>query len=412
MHRPDLDAIRAQFPALSAPLVFLENAGGSQVPAVVAERIREHLLERFVQLGAGYLRSQQATETVERAHTFCSRLMNGCGIGHTLLGPSTTQLLSMLADCMAPTLAPGDEILVAESGHEANVGPWVRLAERLPGVRLRWWRVERGDRSGRMTPLTDALSERTRILAFPQVSNLLGEVLDVAAICAEARRVGATTVVDGVAFAPHRPVDVAAWGCDWFVYSTYKVYGPHAAAMFGRREAFAPLAHPYHFFIPRSDVVHAFEPGGVSHEAAAGILALGEYLAFLVGEAPTPHQPASRETIAAAFARMAELEAALLPRLAPLLDLPGTTVVGPAAADARRVPTLSLLLEGRSSREVAATLQAQGLALRHGHMYAHRLCEALSIDPADGVVRISAVHTNTPQEIDRVVAAVAALARP
>lgn len=394
---PDLAAIRGAFPALAQDTVFLENAGGSQVPGVVADRIYEYLRSTYVQLGADYTLSKYCTRIVKKAHTFARTYMGGDGLGEVALGPSSSQHCRTLADAYADTIQPGDEIVVAECGHEANIGPWLRL-ERL-GATIRWWRVDAETGASPLANLRAVLSERTRIIAYTHVSNLLGEIIDVAAVSALAREVGAHTVVDGVAFAPHRALDVAAWDCDWYVYSIYKVYGPHMAAMFGRHAAFEGLTGPNHFFVPTDELPYKFELGGVNHESCAGLLALRDYLAFLTGD-----KACTRDTVVAAGARWEALETPLQERLLTWLAAkPGVRLVGPGPGGAPRVPTISFCREGRSSRAISLEAEHRDVAIRHGHMYAHRLCTALDIPPEDGVVRVSAVHYNTPDEIERLI---------
>lgn len=394
---PTLDALRARFPALGGSTAFLENAGGSQVPACVPDAIRDYMRTTYVQLGAGYPLSRAADDVVARAHAFSELLVGGAETGVAALGPSSSQLCAMLAQAYGDVLAPGDNVVVVETGHEANVGPWVRLARR--GVEVRTWHVDPETFACPLDSLDELLDERTRVVAVVHVSNLLGEVVDVAAIARRARAVGARTVVDGVAFAPHRAIDVEALGCDWYVFSTYKVYGPHMAVLWGRRDAVAEITGPNHFFVPRDEVPYKLELGGVPHESCAGWLAVGEYLAFLA-----ERDTVDRATVVAACAEMERLEAPLTERLLGFLVAdPRFRVVGPETAGAGRVPTVSFVHHRRPSADVAAALHAAGVAVRNGHMYARRLCEPLCIDPEDGVVRVSALHYNTVAEIDRVV---------
>lgn len=394
---------RAAFPALAGRFAFLENAGGSQVPAVVADRMHDYMTRTYVQLGAGYPLSRECTRVVEEAHAFVGMLMNARG-GHVMLGPSTSQLLRMLADAYLDALPPGREIVVAETGHEANVGPWVRLSER--GHRVIWWPVDRAEHSATLRSLEERLSGRTALVALPHVSNLLGKIEDLGAIVAAAHRAGARVVADGVAYAPHRAMDVAAWDVDWYAYSTYKVYGPHMAALYGKADAVAELTGPNHFFIPREEVPYKFELGGASHEGCAGILALGDYLSYLVGGGG----PADRATVERAFTLMTECELPLQARLLGYLrGKSGVRIVGPAAADADRVGTVSFVHERMASRAVSAAMDDRGIGIRHGHMYAYRLCRTLGLDPEDGVVRVSFVHYNTIEEIERLIAALDAV---
>ena len=397
--RDDRDRIRGQFPALAGDTVFLENAGGSQVPAMVADGIRDYMLSTYVQLGAGYPISEHCTELVDSAHDFARLMMNG-GDGEVILGPSTSALLQMLAGCYATALTPGSEIVVAQTGHEANVGPWKKL-ERI-GFPLRWWEMDPATCTCPLERLEALLNDRTALVAFPHVSNLLGDIVDVRAITELVHAAGARVVVDGVAYAPHRAMDVEAWDVDWYAYSTYKVYGPHMAALWGRRDAIAELAGPNHFFIPDDEVPYKFEVGGASHEGCAGILGLRDYLAFL---ADIPGAASiDRAVVERAFDTMVACELPLQARLIEyLLSREDVRIIGPKHSDPSRVPTISFVHSSKSSAEITAVVDRSGIGIRHGHMYAYHLCEALGLDPEDGVVRVSLVHYNTMDEVERLI---------
>lgn len=395
----DRARIRAQFPALAGDTVFLENAGGSQIPTMVADRISDYMLSTYVQLGAGYPLSREATRVVDDAHEFVRLLMNGSG-GEAIFGPSTSALLRMLSDCYAPVLSPNSAIVVAQTGHEANVGPWKHL-QRL-GFELRWWEMDPLSCTCSLQRLEGLLDDSVALVAFPHVSNLLGEIVDVAEITSMAHRFGARVVVDGVAYAPHRAIDVASWKVDWYAYSAYKVYGPHMAVLWGRSDALAELTGPNHFFIPDNEVPYKFEIGGPSHEGCAGLLGLRDYLAFLAG-APDP-DALTRTHIESAFATMTGCELPLQARLIDYLNSRNDVrIIGPASAGKDRVGTVSFIHETKTSAEITAVVDRSGIGIRHGHMYAYHLCEAAGLDPDDGVVRVSLVHYNTPEEIERLV---------
>jgi cysteine desulfurase family protein (TIGR01976 family) len=393
----DPAAVRAQFPTLSDDFAFLENAGGSQVPEVVVEAIRGYLLDCCVQIGASYPHSVKATQTVAEAHRFVETFMNAGEAGKAVLGPSTTQLLMMLAHAYGEILVPGDEVVIAESNHESNAGPWERL--RRFGVVPVIWPVDRESQSLRPETLIPLLNERTKLVCFPHVSNLLGEVIDVAEVTRAAHAVGAKVVVDGVAYAPHAPIDVQAWEVDWYVYSTYKVFGPHMAALYGTHDAFEGLTGPNHFFIDRDNVPLKWEPGSLAHESCAGIAALGRYFEFLSGG------HSGRRGVVEAFEAMERLERPVHRRLVEYLRTKPVRLVGPGHADEGTIGTVSFVHERIPSPEIVAHTDRRGIGIRHGHMYAYRLCEALGIDPATGVVRVSLVHYNTLEEIDRLIEA-------
>ncbi len=394
------------------------------MPLEVADAIRAYMLNSYVQLGAGYPMSDVATRTVDAAHEVVNTLFNGTRVGKAVLGASSTQLIHVVSGCAADRIAPGDEIVIAETGHEANIGPWLRLAR--AGAVIRWWKVDPDLQDCPIDALDALLTPRTKWVVFPHVSNLLGAIVDVQAITRKAHAVGARVFVDGVAFAPHRAMDVERWGVDWYVYSTYKVYGPHMGALFGTHEAIAELEGPNHFFIPRDQVPYKFELGGACHEGCAAIVALTGYLRFLAGESegagarasscasgdaranssavPDISQPAAgltRAEVDAAFARMTALELPLQAQLvAGIAANPALRLVGPATVGENdRVPTVSFVHRSMHPSQVVARAHAAGAAIRSGHMYAYRLCQALGIDTAEGVVRASAVHYNTPAEV-------------
>lgn len=395
---PDVAAVRSWFPTLNDDFACLENAGGSQVPAVVADAIRDYMLSSYVQLGAGYPQSRTASAVVADAHSFIETFVNATGIGRVILGPSTTSLTHILANAYGETMKSGDEVIIAETNHEANAGPWARL-ERF-GVNVRIWKVDPETFECPISALEEMLNERTRIVALPHVSNLLGHVVDVAEICRVAHAAGARVVADGVAYAPHRPIDVAAWGVDWYVYSTYKVYGPHMAALFGTNEAFAEIKGPNHFFIPDNSIPYKYELGSISHEGCAGLLALRSYLRFLSGR-----DTDDRQTIAQAMDTMGKMERPLQDcLLGYLTSKPGVRVIGTGRAE-DSVATISFLSDRVKSDEICAQTDSRNIGIRFGHMYAYRLCQSLGIPTVPGVTRVSMVHYNTLSEVDRLIEA-------
>ncbi|MHC4082887.1 MAG: aminotransferase class V-fold PLP-dependent enzyme, partial [Planctomycetota bacterium] len=319
---------------------------------------------------------------------------------------STTAQCIMLADCYRRAQREGrDEIVIAETAHEANAGPWARLAEE--GFRVRIWPVELESLELRPDALADLLSERTAVVAFPHVSNLLGRIEDAASIASLGREAGARVVVDGVAYAPHRAIDVAGIGADWYVYSTYKVFGPHMAALFGTHEALGRLEGPNHFFIPSTDLPYKFEPGDASHEGCAGLLGLWRYLAALSGLRGT--EEPQRAAIEQAYAVITDRETTLQAHLIEYLrSKPHVRIVGPSTTDPSRVSTVSFVHAKKRSEEIAKAANRRRFGMRYGHFYAYRLCARLAEagmihDTDDGVARVSLLHYNTIEEIDRLI---------
>lgn len=392
----DLARVRAAFPALASGFVFLDNAGGSQTLGRVADRVRDYLLTTNVQLGASYEVSRAASARVAAAAAAVARVVNAADPGEIVLGPSTTQLLGNLALAMRGQLRPGDELVVSRAEHAANVGPWLRLAA-ATGAVVRWWPVDPATHRLEPQGLTPLLSPRTRLVAFTHVSNLVGSIHDVAAITALAHAHGAHVVVDGVAYAPHRAIDVRGWDVDYYVLSAYKVYGPHLAALYGKRALLAALDGINHDFI--TDAPYKLQPGNLNFELAHGFAGVLDYLDDLGGPA-------------AAFDAIAAHEEALAaPLLAYLAARRDVRVLGEPTADrARRVPTISFTVAGRAPAAIVEAIDRHGIGIRHGDFYARLLAADLDLAPG-GVVRVSMAHYNTPAEIARLIAALdAALA--
>lgn len=395
---PTSAEVRARFPALADGFAFLENAGGSQLPDTVIEATRAYQIGNFVQTGAGYPKSQTATAVVKEAHVFAEELVNAGSAGKVALGPSTTILVAMVANAYAADWKPGDEVVVAATNHEANAGPWARL-ERAGAV-VRHWPIDPTTFRCEPEALAGLLNERTRIVALPHASNIVGQVEDVRRVVEMAHAVGAKVFADGVAYAPHRTVDVAALGVDWYVLSLYKTFAPHMAVLFGRHEAFAELVGPNHFFIPEDAVPYRWEPGDANHEGCAGFLGLRPYLAFLAGH----DDYRGRTTIEAAWAEMSRLEAAPFARLVEGLRELGVRFVGPGEARDDTLGTVSFLMD-EPSDVVSARVNGPERGLRHGHMYAVRLLDGLGIPREPGVVRASLAHYNTVEEVEGLLAA-------
>lgn len=362
------------------------------------DRVTSFFEHGYVQTGAGYPAADIADKVTHEAKTFANILMNGEGIGGTLIGPSTTSLLHRLSDSMAHGIKPGDEIVVSVANHEANIGPWLKLEAH--GAKIVWWGIDPKTGLSSLDDLTKCVNQRTKIVAFAHTSNLVGDIADAKAIATIARSVGAKVVADGVAFAPHQAIDVAAWGVDYYAISCYKVYGPHIGLLYGRADAWAGLRGPNHYFIPENSFPWKFELGCQPYELLAGLLGTRDYLVALA-----PEQTDARFQVTAAFQtiRQNELPAqkAIQDFLAQRDDL---RLIGANAGDERH-PTFSFVHDRLSSDVVARRVNAQGVGIRCGHMYAKRLCEALGVAPEPGVVRVSAVHYNGEEDTNRLLAA-------
>ncbi len=396
----DMAFVRSQFPALSGEWTYLDNAGGSQTLVGVADRVRDYLLSTNVQLGASYEVSHRAGERVAEATRAVAASIHAADEHEVVIGPSTTQLLANLAQAMRPQLAPGDEIIVTNCDHEANIGPWVRLADQ--GVTVKTWKVDRDTFELRLEDLEPLLSARTRLVCFTHASNILGTIQPVADIARFVHEHGARVCVDAVSYAPHRAVDVQAWDVDYYVFSSYKVYGPHLAVLYGKRELLEGLGTINHYFVPPDDVPRKLQPGSVNYELTYGLLGVTEYLEALARRHAAKSEQSLHGRVRQAFDLMAGQEEVLAKRLLDYLrDKPGVRIYGLEHADrTARAPTVSFTAEGHDPAAVAAHVDGARIGIRHGDFYARRLIEALGLAETGGVVRVSMVHYNTLDEVD------------
>ena len=399
----DVAFARAHFPALTDDWALFDNAGGSVPLAGVIERVREYMGHWQVQLGASYRHSAMATALVAEGRRAMARLVNASP-EEIVLGPSSTANVHTLARALLPRFSPGDEIVVTNLDHEANVGAWRAL--QAEGLVLREWRFGPTRAELTLEGLEPLLSQRTRLVCFTHCSNLVGTLHDAAAIIRRVHEAGALACVDGVACAPHRRVDVKALDVDFYLLSIYKVFGPHLGLLYGKRDLLRSARGQNHFFIPEEELPGKLEPGGVVHELAAALPAILEYLLALDERHHPDSYAAEPARLERVFGDIARHEAALA---APLLDFlrsrRGVHVVGRPVADEQRAPTVSFVVDGRDSGELPARLDGERIAIRHGHFYAHRAVGALGLHGCNGVVRVSMLHYNTLAEVGRLVAA-------
>jgi len=399
----DITFARSHFPALTDDWALFDNAGGSVPLAGVIERVHDYMSRWQVQLGATYHHSATAAARVAEGQRAMARLVNAAP-EEVVLGPSSTMNVRTLSRALLPLFSPGDEIVVTNLDHETNIGAWRALE--AEGLVIREWRFDPERLELTLDGLEPLLCQRTRLVCFTHCSNLIGTVHDAAAVIRRVHEAGALACVDGVACAPHRRVDVKALDADFYFLSIYKVFGPHLGMLYGKRDLLLRARGQNHFFIPEDDIPYKLEPGNVVHELTAALPAILEYLLALDERhhpGPPAAEPARLERV---FEDIAAHEAALV---APLLDFlrarRGVRILGRTTADAHRAPTVSFVAEGRDSSEIPARLDTERIAIRYGHFYAHRAVEALGLQARNGVVRVSMVHTNTADEVGRLIAA-------
>lgn len=392
----DIHRVRSHFPGLSQPIIYFDNAGGSQTLGTVVSRISDYLCNTNVQLGASYTSSVAASERVAQGVRAVGSLFGEVDEHEVVLGSSSTQLIFNLAAALAPTLHPGDEVIVTAADHEANIGAWRRLSKR--GISVKEWPVNRESYALEMESLEPLLSARTKWVALTHCSNVIGTIHHLNEISQRVHACGARLFVDGVAFAPHAQVDVHALGVDGYVFSLYKVYGPHLGAMWLKRDLLDEIACINHDFLA-AYVPYKIQPGGANYELTWGAGAIAGYLDEL---GAASHPEGAR---AAAWSAIAAQEQALSERfLSFLRHRKGVKIIGDPQSDRnKRVPTISFVSERLRSSEVPPLVDPYGIGIRYGDFYARHLIDALDLRQKEGVVRVSMVHYNLIEEVDKLI---------
>ncbi len=398
----DLEWVRAQFPAFEEPglgeMAFFENAGGSYTSRFVIDRLTRFYIARKVQPYAPYEASQLAGREMDEARARLAAML-GVDTDELSFGPSTSQNTYVLAQAFGEMLGAGDAIIVTNQDHEANSGVWRRLAVR--GIEIREWQIDPESGHLDIAALENLLDGKVKLVVFPHVSNVVGEVNDVGAICAKAREAGAWTCVDGVSAAPHGLPDLSVLGADIYLFSAYKTYGPHQGLMVIRRDLGERLPNQGHYF-NEGCLYQRFTPAGPDHAQVAASAGMADYIDAFAARHGIGGGPRARSKGVAAL--MVEHEQALL---APLLDYLAARndlrLLGPAKAK-RRAPTVAVDL-GRCAEDVAAALAPHGIMAGGGDFYAVRPLEAMGIDLNQGVLRMSFVHYTSENEVKRLIRA-------
>ena len=413
----DLDAIRAQFPALAITdngkrRIYFDNPAGTQVPLSVADAVADCLLNRNANLGGFFASSKAADAVVQGARDAMADFLNATSSEEIIFGQNMTTIALHLSRSLAHLFSEGDEIILSEMDHDANVSPWALMARDL-GMQVKWLPFGKDTYEFDLDVLDQLLSERTRMVCVGGASNLTGTLNDVKAICTKARSVNALTFIDGVQSAPHVPIDVQDLGCDFFACSSYKFFGPHQGILWGRRDLLNSL-EAYKVRPAPDSLPWKFETGTQSHEGLAGVLAAANYFSD-VGETMAgdyhqrwSHFAGRRRNIHAAMSLLFDYEKQLADCLIKGLQaIDGITVHGLTADDAmdRRVPTVAFTHATLHPDAIAEQLGERNIFVWSGHNYAVDVVRTLGLADSGGVVRVGPVHYNSTAEIDTLLAA-------
>lgn len=404
MTQLDLSFVRSQFPAFSSPVLsshaFFENAGGSYPCQQVVDRLHRFYTDRKVQPYGPYPGAQAGGAEMDEARTRLAGMMN-VAREEVSFGPSTSANTYVLAQAVRQWLRGANAaIVVTNQDHEANSGVWRRLADE--GIEVREWQLDPATGSLHLEELQGLLADgKVRLVAFPHCSNVIAEVNDVAAIAAMARDAGARAVVDGVSYAPHGFPDVAALGCDAYLFSAYKTFGPHQGIMVLRQDFGMELPGQAHFF-NHGVLYKRHTPAGPDHAQIAACAGMADYVDAVAAAHGITGDAAARGRGVHDLMRAQEVAV-----IAPLLDyLAGRNdvrLLGPRDA-ARRAPTVAVELD-RVAEPVSQELGRNGIACWAGDFYAVRPLAAMGIDREKGVLRMSAAHYTSAEDVARLIAA-------
>jgi len=420
--RFDVEAVRAQFPALQMRIggrqaVFLDNPGGTQVPQSVIDAVTTYWLERNANAGGRFKTSHENDAMVERARQALADMLNASCPSEIVFGANMTTLTMSMSRSLATEISAGDEIVVTRMDHDANIAPWLLVAEDR-GAKVTWVDFDQEDCTFSLSAFERALSPRTKIVALGYASNATGTINDVASVTRLAHEVGALCYVDAVAYAPHGPIDVQAIDCDFLVCSAYKFFGPHVGVLWAKTEHLERL-RAYKVRPAPSTPPAKFETGTQNFEGIAGTLAAVEYLAELGRRYGIPYE----QRFPGFTGRKLHLKAALelirryehhlsVALIDAVSSQPGIAVYGITdhARAHDRVPIVSFTWSGRHPADIAAELGRSGIFVWDGNCYAYALTSFLGLETTGGMVRVGAAHYNTLDDVARLREALAALA--
>lgn len=400
----DVAFARRHFPPLKNGWAFFENAGGTYVPESVIQRTEAYMRECQVQPAWSFGPSADAAARIAEGRRTMASVINA-DVDEIYIGPSTTMNVYLLAQAIRSWFKPGDELIVTEQDHEANVGAWRRLAEF--GVTIREWRIDPKTGALALKDLEALLGPKTKHVAMTHCSNVIGIVHDIPAIAAKVHAVGATLMVDGVAFAPHFAIDVKALDVDFYGFSAYKLFGPHVACMYGKREHFLRAKGQNHFFIEEDQIPLKLLPGGINHEFGAGLVGVADYFEALDAH----HFKTPVNSLHAKVKRVYDLAAVHEKQLGDRVDAflrgrKGVHVYGRLpTADGRLSPNIAFSVPGQSSKAIAEALYRDKIAIGFGDFYAARCIKGLGLTAEDGVLRVGIAHYNDDEDVDRLLAA-------
>ena len=401
----DINFVRSQFPAFKDPLCkdwsFFENAGGSYVPQQVIDQLNKFMVSTKVQPYAEYPMSKIAGNNMDKATEVFAEMINA-NKKEIIIGGSTSKNLYVLSNALKYLISPGDEVIVTNQDHEANISPWRRLSE--VGAIIKEWKMNPKTAELEIKTLEKLLSNKTKIVAVTHCSNIVGTVNNLKKISDLVHTKNAIIIGDGVSYAPHGFPDVKKLGVDFYTFSLYKTYGPHLALLYGKEDILKKLPNQNHEFL-EGKYPYTINPGGPNHEELSSLIGIYEYFIEFYKHHFTHDNKKLRERIEKINSLIAEHEEKITN---PLLDFLNSRedirLIGQKnIKNKNRAPTISFTSNKISSKKISDHLVKNGIATRNDNFYAWRCLKALGIDTEDGIVRTSIVHYNSEEDIIKLI---------
>ena len=401
----DIDFVKAQFPAFKDPLSskwsFFENAGGSYVPHNVIKHLNNFMTSTKVQPYAEFDISKIAGNNMDKATELFAEMINARK-DEIIIGASTTMNMYVLSNAMKHFIKPGDEVIVTNQDHEANIGAWRRLESY--GAVIKEWKINTENAELEIEDLKALLTNKTKIVAVTHCSNIVGSINNLQSIAKLVHEYNAFLVGDGVSYAPHGLPNVKDLDVDFYTFSLYKTYGPHLGLLYGKKEILNQLPNQNHEFL-EGDVPYTLNPGGPNHEELSCLVGIYEYFNNLYNH----HFPDENNTLRKKIEKINELISNHEEQIAnPLLEYLNSRndikLIGKKKIENKnRAPTIAFTFVNQSSKKISDQLVKNGIATRNDNFYAWRCLKALGIDVDDGVVRTSMVHYNTHEDVEKLI---------
>ena len=404
----DINFVRSKFPAFEDPLSrdwsFFENAGGSYVPKTVINQLNKFMTSTKVQPYAEYEMSKIAGDEMDRAINLFSKMINAKN-NEILIGSSTTMNMYVLSNALKKFIKPGDEVIVTNQDHEANIGAWRRLKE--SGAIIKEWQMNKNSAELQIEDFKKILSNKTKIVAVTHCSNIVGTFNNLKLISELAHEKGAFVIGDGVSYAPHGFPNVKELGVDFYAFSLYKTYGPHLALLYGKEEILKNLPNQNHEFLD-GEYPYTLNPGGPNHEELTSLIGIYEYFNDLYKH----HFNDDEESILKKIKKINILISQHEEEVGNIFlnhinSKKNIKLIGQKQiSNKNRAPTFSFTVDDQTSKDISKILVSNKIATRNDNFYAWRCLKYLGIDTNDGVIRISMAHYNSKDDINNLINAI------